>query len=85
LNTVQLDELAAATAGYCGADLKALCSEAALRAVRRRYPQIYSSNQKLVLDLTALHVSAADFHAALAGLTPASHRAGLGHFFFPAS
>lgn len=26
--------------GYCGADLKALCTEAAMRALRRRYPQV---------------------------------------------
>lgn len=36
--------------GYCGADLKALCTEAALRAVRRRYPQIYLSDNKLEID-----------------------------------
>ncbi|CAN0562537.1 unnamed protein product [Ectocarpus sp. 12 AP-2014] len=29
------DELAELTAGYCGADMKALCSEATLLAVRR--------------------------------------------------
>lgn len=33
--------------GYCGADLKALATEAALAALRRRYPQIYSSEGKL--------------------------------------
>lgn len=33
--------------GYCGADLKALCTEAALHALRRRYPQIYLSSEKL--------------------------------------
>ena len=37
-----LAELAAKTAGYCGADLKALCTEASLRAVRRCMPQLYS-------------------------------------------
>jgi SpoVK/Ycf46/Vps4 family AAA+-type ATPase len=31
-----LEDLADQTAGFCGADLKSLCSEAALQAVRRR-------------------------------------------------
>jgi SpoVK/Ycf46/Vps4 family AAA+-type ATPase len=48
-----LDSLAEQTAGYCGADLRSLCSEAALRAVRRKYPQIYQSMQKLVIDVNA--------------------------------
>jgi len=34
-------ELAASCVGYCGADLKALCTEAAIRAFRRKYPQVY--------------------------------------------
>ena len=45
-----LDELAAECTGYCGADLKALCAEAALTAVQRRYPQIYQSDKKLRID-----------------------------------
>jgi SpoVK/Ycf46/Vps4 family AAA+-type ATPase len=32
------DELAELTKGYGGADLRALCTEAALTAVQRRYP-----------------------------------------------
>ncbi len=32
-----LDELAGQCVGYCGADLKAVCAEAALHAVRRRW------------------------------------------------
>lgn len=32
-----LDDIAARTVGYCGADLKSLCSESALSALRRRY------------------------------------------------
>ena len=31
----------ARSAGYCGADLKALCTEASLGAVRRTFPQLY--------------------------------------------
>lgn len=51
LSSDTLDALASRTAGYCGADLRALCSEAALRAVRRRYPQIYQAEQKLLIDV----------------------------------
>ena len=39
------------TIGYCGADLKGLCAEAPLNALRRRYPHIYKTNQKLALNL----------------------------------
>ncbi|KAJ7412148.1 ATPase family AAA domain-containing protein 2B [Willisornis vidua] len=46
-----LGELAEKCVGYCGADIKALCTEAALIALRRRYPQIYMSSQKLQLDI----------------------------------
>lgn len=34
------DWLVSSTAGYCGADLKALCAEAALVSLRRAYPQV---------------------------------------------
>ncbi|RMZ56943.1 hypothetical protein APUTEX25_005005, partial [Auxenochlorella protothecoides] len=70
-----LAELAAETVGYGGADLKALCTEASLAALRRRYPQVYDTQDRLVLDLQAVRVERADFQAALRGLTPASHRA----------
>lgn len=45
-----LSSLAEKSAGYCGSDLRALCSEAVIQALRRRYPQIYQSNRKLLLD-----------------------------------
>ena len=47
--------------GYCGADLKALCTEACLHALRRRYPQIYTTSDKLQLDVTSIEISAKDF------------------------
>ena len=40
------DQLAELTRGYGGADLRALCTEAALNAVQGTYPQIYSSEQE---------------------------------------
>jgi len=70
-----LDAVAARAVGYCGADLRALCAEAALRALRRRYPQIYDSSAKLAIDAGSLTVRDRDFAAAMKALVPASHRA----------
>ena len=60
--------------GYCGADLKSLCTEAALHALRRRYPQIYVSNDKLQLDVSSIEVSAKDFTRAMDGIVPTAQR-----------
>jgi len=46
-------ELAQACVGYCGADLKALCTEAMLRALRRSLPEIYSTDEKLQVSAPA--------------------------------
>lgn len=61
--------------GYCGADIKALCTEAALAALRRRYPQIYSSSVKLKLDVTSVVLGPGDFSKAMRTIVPASQRA----------
>lgn len=66
--------MAEACAGYCGADLKAVCAEAALHAVQRRYPQIYHSDQKLLIDPEAVTIEPADFLAATRKVVPAAHR-----------
>jgi SpoVK/Ycf46/Vps4 family AAA+-type ATPase len=70
--------LARATVGYCGADLAALCSEAALRAVRRRLPQIYASDAKLVVDPSAITITLADFASAMRDIVPAAARSSQG-------
>ncbi|KAI3358961.1 hypothetical protein L3Q82_015340 [Scortum barcoo] len=69
-----LDELAEKCVGYCGADIRAVCTEAALCALRRRYPQIYGTSQKLLLDVSSIAVSSCDFVTAMRKMTPASHR-----------
>ncbi|KAM4538680.1 ATPase family AAA domain-containing protein 2-like isoform 1-T2 [Odontesthes bonariensis] len=69
-----LDELAEKCVGYCGADIRAVCTEAALCALRRRYPQIYGTSQKLLLDVSSISVSSCDFVAAMRKMSPASHR-----------
>ncbi|KAG0360308.1 ATPase AAA domain-containing protein 2B [Podila minutissima] len=68
------DELARLTTRYCGADIKALCTEAALKAIRRRYPQIYESNEKLLIDASSIVVEEVDMLKSAKSLTPASYR-----------
>ncbi len=50
---------------------QALCTEAALRAVRRVYPQIYESPDKLLIDIENIKVTRADFITAMKKITPA--------------
>ncbi|KAJ8000138.1 hypothetical protein DPEC_G00201730 [Dallia pectoralis] len=69
-----LEELADKCVGYCGADVKAVCAEAALCALRRRYPQIYGTSQKLLLDVDSVNISSRDFLAAISKTVPASQR-----------
>lgn len=61
--------------GYCGADIKALCTEAALAALRRRYPQIYATSQRYQLDVGSIVLGAQDFGCALRSIVPAGQRA----------
>ncbi|XP_011943630.1 PREDICTED: ATPase family AAA domain-containing protein 2 isoform X2 [Cercocebus atys] len=70
-----LEELAENCVGYCGADIKSICAEAALCALRRRYPQIYTTSEKLQLDLSSINISAKDFEVAMQKMIPASQRA----------
>ncbi|KAM6444322.1 ATPase family AAA domain-containing protein 2-like [Rhynochetos jubatus] len=69
-----LDELAAKCVGYCGADIKSLCAEAALCALRRHYPQIYQSTEKLQLNMASIKITAQDFVTAMQKIVPASQR-----------
>eukprot|EP00177_Eucheuma_denticulatum_P008599 GFKZ01015656.1.p1 GENE.GFKZ01015656.1~~GFKZ01015656.1.p1 ORF type:complete len:1532 (+),score=238.87 GFKZ01015656.1:595-5190(+) len=74
LSPVVLDAVAKVTVGYCGADLKSLCTESALRALRRRYPQIYDSTEKLLINPDEIKVTTKDFFSAMKQIVPASHR-----------
>ncbi|KAJ6420577.1 hypothetical protein OIU84_028007 [Salix udensis] len=67
-------ELAASCVGYCGADLKALCTEAAIRAFREKYPQVYTSDDKFVIDVDSVKVEKDHFVKAMSTITPAAHR-----------
>ncbi|XP_017681946.1 PREDICTED: ATPase family AAA domain-containing protein 2-like isoform X2 [Lepidothrix coronata] len=71
-----LEELAEKCVGYCGADIKALCGEAGLCALRRCYPQIHESDKRLKIDATSIEVTAKDFAMAMQKIVPTSQRAG---------
>ncbi len=64
-----LAALAAATHGYVGADLAALCREAAIAAIRRAGGASVSPE-----DLATLEVGMADFTLAMQGITPTALR-----------
>lgn len=74
LNDDLCKELASACVGYCGADLKALCTEAAIGAFRKKYPQVYTSNDPLLIDVTSVQVKRLDFLEAMSTITPAAQR-----------
>ncbi|KAJ3100961.1 ATPase AAA domain-containing protein 2 [Phlyctochytrium bullatum] len=69
-----LVELSKATRGYCGADVKALCTEAALCAVRRSYPEIYESGQKLQIAMEDIKVIKEDFLKSMKSIIPSTQR-----------
>ncbi|XP_038679686.1 ATPase family AAA domain-containing protein At1g05910-like isoform X2 [Tripterygium wilfordii] len=72
-------ELAASCVGYCGADLKALCTEAAIRAFREKYPQVYTSDDKFLIDVDSVKVDKYHFIEAMSTITPAAHRGSIVH------
>ncbi|XP_038666246.1 ATPase family AAA domain-containing protein 2-like isoform X4 [Scyliorhinus canicula] len=69
-----LQELAEKCVGYCGADIKSVCAEVVLCALRRRYPQIYVTSEKLQLDVSSISIKAQDFVRAMQKIVPASQR-----------
>lgn len=74
LEIAMKDQLAELTKGYGGADLRALCTEAALNAVQGTFPQIYQSERKLVIDPTKIKVQAKDFMVSINKMVPSSQR-----------
>ncbi len=72
---VSLTELARFTHGYVGADLAALCREAAMSALRRLLPEIDFDQAEIPSDkLAALQVQRADFDDCLAEIQPSALR-----------
>jgi transitional endoplasmic reticulum ATPase len=72
---VNLDDLARRTYGFVGADLAALCREAALEAVRRIMPRINLGEATIPTEiLDALSVELRDFDNALKRVQPSAMR-----------
>jgi len=71
---VDLDKLADATHGFVGADLAALCREAAMNALRRILPKINLDEPLPPGVLEELVVTAADFDEALRRAEPSAMR-----------
>jgi transitional endoplasmic reticulum ATPase len=72
---VNLDDLARRTYGFVGADIAALCREAALEAVRRIMPRLNLSEQVIPTEiLDALSVELRDFDNALKRVQPSAMR-----------
>ncbi|XP_014739027.1 PREDICTED: ATPase family AAA domain-containing protein 2-like [Sturnus vulgaris] len=69
-----LEELAEECVGYCGADIKALCAETGLCALRHRYPQLYESRERLQINMDSIKIKANDFSMAMQKTVPASQR-----------
>ncbi|MGQ9926498.1 MAG: CDC48 family AAA ATPase [Chloroflexaceae bacterium] len=69
---VDLRILATRTHGYVGADLAALCREAAMSALRRAMPELDRGASTPALH--DLHVTAADFTSALTEIVPSAGR-----------
>ena len=71
---VNLDELTEVTHGFVGADLEALCKEAAMRVLRRILPEIQTDKEvpQEVLEKMVLHKK--DFKNALKEIQPSALR-----------
>ena len=71
---VKLNHLADVTHGFVGADLEALCREAAMSALRRLLPEIDFSADLPYDRLAALTVTMDDFRSALCEVSPSAIR-----------
>ncbi len=74
-NRVDLQELARVTHGFVGADLQALCREAAMKALRRYLPHINLAEEEIPQEvLDQLEVNSEDFSGALREVQPSAVR-----------
>ncbi len=72
---VDLEKLADITHGYTGADLAALCREAAMKALRRYLPEIDLEQERIPVEvLEKMEVRMEDFMAAYKEITPTAIR-----------
>ena len=74
-DSVDLEKMASALYGYTGADLRALCRESALKALRRQIPQIDLESGELPPDvLEKIEVTPNDFKEATKDIVPSAMR-----------
>ncbi|HEY7414611.1 MAG TPA: CDC48 family AAA ATPase, partial [Ktedonobacteraceae bacterium] len=74
-NDVDFTRIAQLTPGFVGADLEALCREAAMNALRRVLPHIdYQRGYIPYETLVSLNITMADFQAALREVEPSTTR-----------
>ena len=72
---VDLEKLADLTHGYAGADLAALCKEAAMHSIRRIVPEMDLEMESIPVEiLNKINVKKEDFFAALREMQPSSLR-----------
>lgn len=72
---VDLDNLAELTHGFTGADLNALCREAAMAALRRQLPELSLGSGPMPYEaLLTMNVQMADFHDGLSEVAPSGLR-----------
>jgi transitional endoplasmic reticulum ATPase len=72
---VELPNLAERSHGFVGADLHALCKEAAMRALRRIIPEINLDEEVIPPEiLQKINITMDDFNMALAGIEPSALR-----------
>ena len=72
---VDLDKIAEITHGFSGADLAALCKEAAIRALRRILPEINLEADKIPAEiLNKIEVTEKDFYDAFKSMSPSALR-----------
>ncbi|HII36371.1 MAG TPA: CDC48 family AAA ATPase [Nitrosopumilaceae archaeon] len=74
-NDVDLKILAAELHGYTGADIKSLCREAAMKALRNYFPEIDVETEKISSEiLQSMKVSLQDFYDAMHEIVPTAMR-----------
>ena len=72
---VELKRLAAELHGYTGADIKSLCREAALKAIRRYLPEIDLETEKVSAEiLQSMDIRLMDFYDAMHEVVPTAMR-----------
>jgi len=75
LENVDLDHLANITYGFVGADLEALCKEAAMNSLRRILPEINLEEEKIPPEiLEKIRVTKNDFEESLKAIEPSAMR-----------